>query len=229
MARRGGSQQRCRSSGPDHLSFVPVVIVLCVTLLICCLGVWPRTAQARIGETPEKCEQRYGPPVAYFEDWPEPVTECDPHEICEHEYQVKNWKLIIHFLNGQACRIDYEKRARDKQGRWLPVSDEEMKRLLEINFGKQTWYGCSVPLVDVFSGRRQSQDGFCSRNQRQRALRYLAGFPNAVTIEDVDTNAEHRAREEFHFWYDQIGAGQGDDTVKKTREQKKAKQSTRGL
>ena len=84
-------------------------------------------ASARIGETPEQCQARYGKPIAVDND--EGITS----------FTFKKASIIIdvYFYNGKADTINFCKV--DSKGKRIALSENEVQYLLETNSGGIKW------------------------------------------------------------------------------------------
>lgn len=95
-----------------------------VLLSVCCLV---STASARIGETPAECAARYGEPVSFDAD-------------TQTQYFEKAGLLIAAtFHEGKCEAIDFQKAEEDALGKPVPLSDNEIERLLEANADGSVW------------------------------------------------------------------------------------------
>ena len=91
-----------------------IIQVILVVLLILM-----KNSEARIGETREQCEQRYG----------KSLGSKDSYVI----YHKNDYDIVVHFYNDYADQIVYDKPNHE------PFSDREVKTLLEINSYEREW------------------------------------------------------------------------------------------
>jgi hypothetical protein len=82
-------------------------------------------AFARLGETPEQCNARYGEPVS---------IDKDKKEIT---YQKAGLLVLITFWNGSAQYIIIGKSERDAIDRPVKMSDAEIETIVQANAGDQ--------------------------------------------------------------------------------------------
>jgi hypothetical protein len=83
-------------------------------------------ALARIGETREQCDARYG----------KPVEVKDPNGV---KYQKSGLNVICRFIEGKCGYIYFSKIQKDAQNESLPLPVEEAKILMEVNSGGAPW------------------------------------------------------------------------------------------
>jgi hypothetical protein len=84
-------------------------------------------ALARIGETREQCEARYGKPVEVWKDGSTTVHEKS------------GLRVKCHYYEGICDHLMFSNLAKDAEGRRLPVTETEFKTLLEANSSGQPW------------------------------------------------------------------------------------------
>jgi hypothetical protein len=82
-------------------------------------------AFARIGETLQVCEQRYGTP-----------TKTANESVA---FQKGGFVIIITFFEGKADSIIYSKATRNALGKGTEISDNEIQQLLKLNGGERAW------------------------------------------------------------------------------------------
>lgn len=85
--------------------------------------------QARIGETPEEAEKRYGAPVK---------KETLRGLPC-YLYQKSGFTLGFVFYNGKAAQMYVRKSEKDQLDRPLEISDLELNLILKTNSGGKEW------------------------------------------------------------------------------------------
>ncbi|GEP46179.1 hypothetical protein [Brevifollis gellanilyticus] len=83
-------------------------------------------ALARIGETPEQCEARYGKPVKIKAE----------NSV---SYQKAGMRVDCEFIDGKCARIYFAKLEKDAQNAALPITSEEAKILMEANSDGTPW------------------------------------------------------------------------------------------
>lgn len=93
------------------------------------------TAHARIGETPQECANRYGPPVKQLEG--DQVV-----------YKKSGLGVVVTFFNGKAAAIAYRKISEDALGQPQAMSDNEIELLLKSNSGDSPWTKLEAPSMD---------------------------------------------------------------------------------
>jgi hypothetical protein len=109
---------------------LPVLILLVLALLL------PATATARLGETEDQCEVRYGAPttakdvVTIRQKYGTPQLEVDKKQL----YNKGGAEIIVGFIDGKAASIQYYFARKDA------LSKEEILQLLRINAPESTWF-----------------------------------------------------------------------------------------
>ena len=91
-------------------------------------------AFARIGESPEQCQQRYGAP---FESHPDSAG-----------YHKSGFIIGVSFYEGKVVRILYRKVAEISPGTGGNISDNDIEQFLKLNAGKSTWNKPQVSSID---------------------------------------------------------------------------------
>lgn len=94
----------------------------------------PSGSSARLGETPEQCEERYGTPVAEDE-----MVDFHMPGALAVSYQKAGLTIYIAFINGTAGQIQYEKSQKNALGIAEEMSDAEILSLLQANSGGGEW------------------------------------------------------------------------------------------
>jgi hypothetical protein len=100
------------------------------------------SAFAEIGDTPQKCQQRYGPstkvgkPFTYYKD------------------TVSGYNIAVSFYEGKVDSITYNP-IKQPVGR---ISDSEIERLFQINAGGRKWKKTSDQ-YDITEVKWQTEDG----------------------------------------------------------------------
>lgn len=95
----------------------------------------PSWSWARLGETPEQCEERYGAPIPNKEL---PTVIPRASVLC---YHARGFKILIVFTNGKAGQIFYQKLMENPYEEAKALSEAEINWLLEANAGGKTWEG----------------------------------------------------------------------------------------
>ncbi len=83
---------------------------------------------ARIGETLDSCRELYGRPLG--------INTQGPRQTAL--YKSGRFLVNIVFWREKAFSITYQKLDEDQQP--VALTEKQMKRLLEINFGDQEWH-----------------------------------------------------------------------------------------
>lgn len=89
---------------------------------------------ARIGETPQQCQQRYGAPFKVDGRWT--------------FFKLSGFGIMISFFEGKADSILYRKLEQSILGQAVEMSNNEIEKLLEINAGQSTWKTRTVISMD---------------------------------------------------------------------------------
>ncbi len=89
-------------------------------------------AEARIGETQERCRERYGKPVGINQQGRR-VTAL---------YLSDGFVVNAVFWDDRAFSITYQKLGPDNEP--VALTESQMVRLLDINFGKHQWQGSTA-------------------------------------------------------------------------------------
>lgn len=84
-------------------------------------------AIARIGETPEQCQVRYGKLVK---------ADKDKEEL---QFQKDDILITVRFYNGKADYISFESKRRVSPQQLQGFSDSEIQGLLKANGGMRSW------------------------------------------------------------------------------------------
>ncbi len=83
-------------------------------------------AIARVGETRVQCEARYGP-----------VVKSSEKDMTMHEKA--GFTVMCYYHEEKCVSIAFLKVEKDEKGIPLPLSELEMKTLLEVSSGGKTW------------------------------------------------------------------------------------------
>lgn len=93
--------------------------------LLSILLVIPALVSARIGETREQCESRYGKPVSSGEDY--------------SFHEKSGLQVVCIYHAGKCDCIAFNQLEMDAEKKTLPLSDTMLQTLLKANSGGQTW------------------------------------------------------------------------------------------
>jgi hypothetical protein len=123
---------------------MPTLAVMKVLLWFVLAVMWPSWSWARLGETPEQCEERYGAPIPNKDDFGNVIPRELPtlhmpraSVLC---YHAKGLKILIVFTDGKAGQIFYQKLTKSPS-EVKALSEAEINWLLEANSGGKTWEG----------------------------------------------------------------------------------------
>ena len=100
-----------------------------LTLLCLIIALATQPAQARLGDTPEKCKERYGKP--------EVVKAGAPAEL-KHIYRVGGMTITTEFIGGKAAVISYRK------SKGKPFAPEEIASHMLTNGDGKPWGKASI-------------------------------------------------------------------------------------
>ncbi len=81
------------------------------------------TGQARLGETPQQIEARYG----------KPVKVCDDKEMPWSEYEKNGFKIMALYLSGTCAHLEI------KRANGAKLSEEEVQAALLANQAESQW------------------------------------------------------------------------------------------
>jgi len=111
----------------EHGIMNNISILLLVTLLII-----PSTVSARLGETVEENQARYGQPVKNYQDTKSPLLKNADNRT----YHYQGWKIRIGFFNDHAVRIFYGKLPKPNTTQQLKSYEIEAVLKAEAHGGK---------------------------------------------------------------------------------------------
>jgi hypothetical protein len=113
---------------PFHLRSSEPMTALLVSLVALVLGSFP--SQARLGETPTECSDRYGKPIINKFTKTYEVNTILIEKAIHRAYTFKGWKITAAFLelDGPAVRVEYQKDF--YSGGNLQIQDYEIKAML---------------------------------------------------------------------------------------------------
>lgn len=123
-------------------------------LLCCALAVMLfSTTWARLDETPEQCEARYGPAKLTKET---PKDFNVPGAVTSF-YNKSGLNIFVTFYDGRAGEIFFEKEEKDALGNPQELSQAEIESLLAANSGERQWKKVS-PLESGFGSEGWLRD-----------------------------------------------------------------------
>ncbi|GEP46400.1 hypothetical protein [Brevifollis gellanilyticus] len=137
-------------------------------------------ALARIGETREQCEARYGKPVRNKEE-----------EQTVH-YEKAGYHIVCEFYEGKCEDISFNHVAQEGEGKPLPLSDNEVKVLMESNSGGIPW-SLTIKEADGFEAWQWNE---LEAYFNERPVRYLfiATKASAARRRAKDAAEDEKAR-----------------------------------
>ena len=100
------------------------------------------SAFARLGETLQQCEQRYGKPA-----------QSDATSLT---FQKSGFFLIVYFFEGKCDKITYRKVEQNALGKGVEISDNELSQLMQLNAGGRQWKKINLISMDKVW---QTEDG----------------------------------------------------------------------
>jgi len=89
---------------------------------------------ARIGETPEQCQERYGEVILIKDNM--------------FGFTKGGFIIMVYFYDGKVERISFFKEEKDVLGTHKEFSENEIQTLLSANGGKRIWIKSEVLLPD---------------------------------------------------------------------------------
>ena len=93
----------------------------------------PNNANARLGDTAEVSQQRYGKPIIYPADKMNPLMK----NAREESYSYKGWRIRVAYINDHAVRMLY---ARESKPDVSPIlQDYEIQAILKAEIHDGTW------------------------------------------------------------------------------------------
>ena len=95
--------------------------------VVATLSLAVREATARLGETFEQCNQRYGAPSSSTSLFP--VLAGAPNR----QYNYQGWRISVAFLKGQAAKLRYSKLNSGK------IEEDEFQAIIKGNAGGGSW------------------------------------------------------------------------------------------
>jgi hypothetical protein len=94
------------------------------------------SAQARLGETPAQCQQRYGAPVK---------VDREGNTMC---FMKGGFFIIVEFFNGRAETIMFRKVEQNVLGMGEKLTDNEIESLLAANGNGKKWKTLEIMSMD---------------------------------------------------------------------------------
>ena len=131
-----------------------------IALLLCCCA----SAFARIGETIEQCNQRYGQCKQRYGQPDKPTEQYV-------DFLKAPFKIIVHFYQGKADRVTYRMIEENDLGEGADISDNEIEQLLKLNGADRQWKRRVVISMDRYW---ETQDG--------RLIAYYKTFEHYLAI-----------------------------------------------
>ena len=129
-----------------------VRLALMMAVSIMCAG----TSMARLGETPAKCEARYGPEISKSSEGRFSVREYKKAGIVVRVHFVMKKEMV--FAHHEAVAISYRKPS-ESSSQNCPLQETEISKLLGVNAQGERWQ--KVDLVkraaELGPGPEQSQ------------------------------------------------------------------------
>ena len=95
----------------------------------------PSWSWARLGETPEQCEERYGAPIV---SKVLPMDSIAPGGVVTL-YRKSGLEIKVLYFNGTAGEVRFEKSEKDALGFAEEFSQTEIESLMEANGGGKEW------------------------------------------------------------------------------------------
>jgi hypothetical protein len=125
----------------EPLSYYLVCMKAPQRILCCALAVTlSSTGWARLGETLEQCEARYGLATRTL-DAPDSLN-APGALVCF--FSRAGFKIVATFHNGKAGVIFFEKEEQDASGNPMEISQTEVESLLESNNAGKSWQPASA-------------------------------------------------------------------------------------
>ncbi len=120
------------------------------TILILLLGLIPLCAHARLGETKDQLQQRFGAPVGNSTDMI--IAQSKSIELCPIlTFRQDDWYIMCHIIDGRSAQEDYEKR-----GDW---TDEQILLVLTANSQGEKWAETFHPSLNKEQREWRRDDG----------------------------------------------------------------------
>ena len=111
-------------------------------ILLFLISIVASPAFARLGDTPQQCQERYGAPLQTQAPWT--------------YYQKSGFIIMVSFYEGKVDCIGYRKAEVNILKKSIAISDNEIEQLLKVNSGPATWKKRDVISMDR---EWQTEDG----------------------------------------------------------------------
>ncbi|HTJ79719.1 MAG TPA: hypothetical protein VL357_12050 [Rariglobus sp.] len=120
------------------------------TILILLLGLIPLYAHARLGETPDQLQQRFGSPVMVYKDMI--IAQGKMIELCPiYSFKQDDWNITCHIIDGRSSKESYS-----KKGDW---TDDQIQLVLSSNTQGAKWTETSNPALKKLKREWKREDG----------------------------------------------------------------------
>jgi hypothetical protein len=150
------------------------------------VGILPFNGWARLGETPEQCEDRYGPPS---------ITKKDPAGflpgVTLSVYQKAGLAISVIFYRGSAGFVVFEKSEKNALGNMDELSVTEIEALLKANAGGKEWLVARPAIRGPLGDAWELEDGSATAE-------YVNGpnrFKHRLVVQTAEYLAASRAAE----------------------------------
>jgi hypothetical protein len=167
-----GRGRRHRIDGMKALSWITTIILA---------GILPLNGWARLGETPEQCEERYGSPS---------ITKKEPEGflpgVTLAVYQKAGLAISVIFYKGTAGFVFFEKSEKNALGNAKELSLPEIEALLKANGGGKKWRVALPTIRGPLGNAWELDDGSATAE-------YVDG-PNRLAVQTAEYLAAERAR-----------------------------------
>jgi signal transduction histidine kinase len=152
---------------------------------IFCLLLLPAIAGARIGETREQCDKRYGAPTK---------VEAGSADSTEAEYVKEGFSIHVLFIDGRAQKISYS--------HGTAFTDKQITKLLNNNARGETWHA-TLPTTSGVYGSWESSKGATAEYFTPKPWEPLKAFQYSLEIRSgklmhllAEREAEKKRQEE---------------------------------
>lgn len=133
-------------------------------------------ADARLGETKEQCERRYGE-----------VSDITANPKLNGYFYIKNnYTIVAYFIEGVCQRIDYTKE--DYSGRKVPLSEKEIEVFLSSNAQNSKWIA-----IDDNQWARKDEKAIAIYYKRD----YYLSIPTSKWINTLTESEEAEIKEQL--------------------------------
>ena len=157
-------------------------------IFMACMAVASHPAQARLGETVEECEARYGKPDMVLDPETSPLV---PTGVWRRDYTSEGYQVMVYFLNNRSGEERFYK-MNDPEGK-MPVADRD--GILVKNLGEK--YQPAAKRKDDAEGVLRWQGGngnlglFTKETGQDMLFVHTAGYESYC----ADTEAREKASE----------------------------------